>query len=49
MYQCTSFYTANRLIPPRCNVVVAAWSVTADEDYTHDLTDDVLGLPKCIV
>ncbi len=51
MYQCTSFYTANRILPPRCNVVVAAWSVTADADYSHDLTDDALGLPKmyCLI
>lgn len=51
MYQCTSFYTENRLPPRQHNVVVAAWSVTADEDYAHDLTDDLLGLPKmyCLI
>lgn len=46
MYQCTSFYTANRILPQGRDIVVAAWSVTADRGYTYDMAEDTLILPK---
>lgn len=46
MYQCTFFYTANRMIPENRSVVVAAWSVTADQNYVYNMAEDTLLLPK---
>lgn len=46
MYQCTSFYTANRILPADCNVVVAAWAVRADGAYSYDMSEDTLFQPN---
>lgn len=46
MYQCSSFYTADRILPDNQNIVVAAWAVTADQNYSFDMREDTLIRPK---
>ncbi len=40
MYQCTWFYTSNLVFPKNKDVVAAAWSVTADEFYRYEMSED---------
>lgn len=46
MYQCSSFYTANRILPDNQNIIVAAWAVAADQNYSFDMREDTLIRPK---
>lgn len=44
MYQCTWFYTSNLIFPNDKDTVAAAWSVTADEFYRYEMSEDSLSL-----
>lgn len=45
MYQCVSFYSANRVLDPHVDAVIAAWCVTADSYYYYHMQDDNMGFP----
>lgn len=52
MYQCKSFYSANKIYPKGRDIVVAAWSVKVDMPYAYDMNEgDFLDLPNmfCLV
>lgn len=46
MYQCVSFYSANRILDESRSAVIAAWSVVADEYYHYDMKEDDMGYPR---
>lgn len=48
MYQCVSFYSANRLLDESRSAVIAAWSVVADEYYHYDMKEDEMGCPHAL-
>lgn len=45
VYQCVSFYSANRILDESRSAVIAAWSVVADAYYHYDMQGDDLGYP----